>query len=111
MEFVVNGPLKVLIPADAEGAFGFTGTIFSIAVERMIAGSAGSTIIDILKNGASILTAPVTFAFGEGDEVVKLATVSDSSFSTSDRFRMDMIAVETGARRIRARINTTRTGP
>lgn len=82
-------------PDIADAAF----TLDHVQLVRRTAGSAGSTDIDVLKNGTSILAAPLSIAFGAGDNASATtntwAAPGANTFAPGDVIDVHLLAVET----------------
>lgn len=77
------------------------GTITRITLYRRTAGSAGTTIVDINKNGTTVFTTQANrpqAAFGDGNDYVDAHTDMDvTAVAQGDRIEVDVDSAETGA--------------
>jgi len=74
--WTANGPYRDGVMVD--GAMNVPGamTISQVRLYRRAPGTAGTTTVDLLKNGTSIMTAPPAIAFGAGASAVAVGTVN-----------------------------------
>jgi len=79
------------------------GTISQVVLRRRVAGAAGTTEVDVLKNGVTIYTTPANrpkVLFSAGNNARVVATLPDTlALAAGDRLEMAIISAETGGRR------------
>lgn len=98
--FFATGRFRVSTGIDIQEA-GDAFTISTVVFRREIAGSAGSTTIDVLKNGVSIWNInpgnrpTITAASGNAQRVTAVPDVT--SIASTDRLEMVLVNVETGS--------------
>ena len=80
---------------------GRAGIITRVTLHRQTAGSAGSTIVDIHKNGTTIFTTqanrPTVTAAGGSDQIDAHIDMDVTAFAADDRITLDVDAAETGS--------------
>lgn len=98
--FFATGRYRVSTGIDIQEA-GDTFIISTVVFRREIAGSGGSTTIDVLKNGVSIWNLnpgnrpTITAASGDAQRVTAVPDVT--SIASTDRLEMVLVTVETGS--------------
>lgn len=98
--FFATGRYRISTGIDIQEA-GDNFTISTVVLRRQIAGTAGSTTIDVLKNGVSIFNLnpgnrpTVTAAGGDNQRVT--ATPDTTSIASTDKLEMEIVTVETGS--------------
>jgi hypothetical protein len=98
--FFATGRYRVSTGIDIQEA-GDNFTISTVVFRREIAGTAGSTTIDVLKNGVSIWNInpgnrpTITAASGDAQRVTAVPDVT--SIASTDRLEMVLVNVETGS--------------
>lgn len=97
--WVANGPFR--IGTDVDGAYisdtGFT--ISGVWIYRTNAGTSGSTILDLNKNGTTMYTTQgnrPTIAFNDGDKKVDCTLPDVTSVSAGDILTIDIDSIEGG---------------
>jgi len=97
--FIANGPYIVDTEVDGAWILDSTRTITAIWLHRGQAGSAGSTILDIHKNGTTLYTTQgnrPTIAFNDGDGKVDCTLPDVTSLAAGDVITIDIDEVEAG---------------
>lgn len=97
-EFRCDGRLKVT--QTVNGAYIVTGpaTILAVYIYCADLGSAGSTIVDLNKNGTTVFTAQAnrpTLAWDDADQVAKSGTPDVTSLAESDVLTVDIDEIAT----------------
>lgn len=98
--FFATGRYRVSTGIDIQEA-GDNFTISTVVLRRQIAGTSGSTTIDVLKNGVSIFNLnpgnrpTVTAAGGDNQRVT--ATPDTISIASTDKLEMEIVTVESGS--------------
>lgn len=97
--WTANGPFRV--GTEVDGAYisdtGFT--ISGVWIYRSVAGTSGSTIIDLNKNGTTMYTTQgnrPTIAFNDGDKKVDCTLPDITSVSAGDVLTIDIDQIEDG---------------
>lgn len=97
---VFNGKLKVTLGFDGAFIMPAAGTITRVTLWRRTAGSSGSTIVDVHKNGTTIYTTQgnrPTVTQAAGNDAIDATTDFDvSAFAQDDRLEVDVDAIEAG---------------
>ncbi len=99
-QWKLNGRITVITSVDGAWVPQRAGTITAVTLWRGTAGGAGSTTIDVNKNGTTIYTTQanrpsVTAASGDDATSTGAAAPDVTSFVAGDIFKMDVDAVET----------------
>lgn len=98
--FVINGKPNVQTNIDGAWIAPRAGTVTRVTLFRRTAGSSGSTIVDVNKNGTTIYTTQSnrpTVTQAGGDNQIDATTDFDvSAFAQNDRFQVDIDTVESG---------------
>lgn len=100
VRFVGNGPISAVMVVDGAWIAPFACTIVKVALFRRTAGLAGSTTVDVNKNGITIFTTqanrPAVTAAG-GDNQISVRTNMDvTAVAQNDRIEVDVDTEETG---------------
>jgi hypothetical protein len=96
----VNG--KPAVDTEVDGAWiaPGAGTFERITLYRRTAGSSGSTIVDVHKNGTTLYTTqanrPTVTQAGGNDQIDATTDFNVTSFAQNDRIEVDVDAVEAG---------------
>jgi len=93
----LSGPLSVISSFDSDRIASHDGTVLSITGIRSVAGTSGTSVVDVNLNGVSILTSLISFS-GGNNEVIE-ASFDPVSFSSGGRFDVDLDSVEDGSPR------------
>jgi len=94
-----NGPYR--IDNDVDGPYIATrdGTLNRVLLYRRQGGTSGSTGVNLLKNGASVLSAVPSIASSAAASSTALAGIGTAAFSQGDRFTVSASAVDGGSPR------------
>lgn len=94
--FVANGPYRagdetdgVYIPVTAM-------TLSKARLYRRVGGTAGSTQVNLTKNGVSMLSAPISIAFNAGASATADGTINVTTMAAGDRIAASAVVVDTG---------------
>jgi hypothetical protein len=97
--FRLNGKPSVSTKVDGTWNPKRAGTFTGVYFHRETAGSAGSAIVDINKNGTTIYTTQAnrpTIAAASGNNFSVTTTPNVTSFAVGDKITMDIDSIETG---------------
>ena len=98
--FQINGKPNVSNDCDGAWIAPRAGTFTRITLYRRTAGTAGSTIVDVNKNGTTLYTTqanrPTVTQAGGNDQIDATTDYDVTTFAQDDRIEMDIDAVETG---------------
>lgn len=98
---IVAAETTVTVASSVGGAIPipFSGTIQTVGATVDTAGTTGSMLVDVLKNGVSILSTPITIASGSttsrSNTVQPVVIPASSFFSVGDLFTFSVTQVQT----------------
>lgn len=99
--FGARGPYQVKVGADGTWVSPVTGTIYSVKFWRETAGSSGSTILDLNKNGTTMYTTqanrPTITAANGNDFSATVALPDITSVTAGDKLSIDIDQKEGGS--------------
>lgn len=99
IRFVRNSTITVTLDFDGAWIANRGGTVTGVRMHRFDAGTGGSTIVDVNKNGVTLFTTQgnrPTITAASGDDQSVSVTPDITSFVTGDVIAADIDAVETG---------------
>lgn len=94
--FIANGPYRV--DNDVDGAYiaPHALTLTTALLYRRQAGAGGTTSVDLLKNGTSVLSSLASVGASGGASATGAGTISTTSVAVGDRLTVSASSVETG---------------
>lgn len=103
VDWVANGPYRADDSVDGAWVVPTDCAISKIKVWRGVAGRAGTTILDVKRNGSSLYSTPAnrpTIAYSDGDDFALSCILPDVlTLAENDKITIDTLTKETGSPR------------
>lgn len=99
LEFSAMGYYLIGTDIDGIQVIPWAGAIVGVHLSRAFAGSSGSTIVDVNKNGTTVYTTQAnrpTIAYNDADKVVAATLPDVTSVAVGDRVTLDIDQTEAG---------------